>query len=140
MGQKDSNLAAEYNAAIYTTDPFKIGFILNKVIHNPDTAIFVETGKNEYYIFYTGSASIPEEISNVKNFQMQNNENKNRDTNDSVLGSDRWTYEIVKIQRGNFFFTDLCNAINKIRNKSSIRIAVEQGEDVNRNLYFYYKK
>jgi hypothetical protein len=140
MGQIDSNLVAEYNAAIYTADPLKIGFILNKVIHNPDTAIFVETGKNEYYIFYTGSASIPEEDSVVKNFQMQNNESKKIETNDLVSGSDRWTFEMVKIQRGEFFFTDLCNAINKIRNKSSIRIAVEQGEDVDRNLYFYYKK
>lgn len=141
MKQADLNLVAKYEAAIYTNDALKIEFILNKVIHNPDTAIIVEAGKNEYWVFYSGTASIPEEVADFKNFKMENNEIKNIDLpDDSVSNSDRWASEVVNIQRGDFFFTDICNAINKIQNKNSIRIAVKQGEDVNRKLYFYYKR
>ncbi|WP_156062658.1 hypothetical protein [Flavobacterium chilense] len=140
MEQIGLNSKAEYQTAIYTTDPLKIGFILNKVIHNPETSILVETGKNEYWVFYTGNASLPEKDTRIKNFKMQNKESKNiKLEDDSVLGPDRWVSEIVKIQRGDFFFVDICNAINKIRNKNTIRIVVEQGEEVNRKLYFYYK-
>lgn len=141
MGQTDLNLAAEYQTAIYTADPLKIAFILNKVIHNPDTSIIVETGKNEYWVFYTGNASLFPEDASIKIFKTENKESKNiKVHDDSVSGPDRWASEIVKIQRGDFFFTDICNAINKIRNKNTIRIVVEQGEDVNRKLHFYYKK
>lgn len=140
MKHKNLNVAAQYEAAIYTTDVLKIEFILNEVIHNPDTAILVEPGKNEYYVFYTGTASIPEESTHFKSFKMENTQTKNMDLpEDSVSIRGRWISEIVNIQRGNLFFTDICNAINKIRNKNSITIVVEQGEDVNRKLYFYYK-
>ncbi|KAF2516681.1 hypothetical protein [Flavobacterium foetidum] len=141
MKQKDLNVTAKYEAAIYTSDVLKIEFILNKVIHDPDSVILVEPGKNEYYLFYTGTASIPEESVDFKSFKAESSEVKKIDLpKESSTTRDRWTSEVVTIQRGEFFFTDICNAINKIRNKNSIRIAVEQGEDVNRKLYFYYKR
>ncbi|MFB9079309.1 hypothetical protein ACFFLS_01665 [Flavobacterium procerum] len=141
MKQTDLNLAAKYEAAIYTTDPLKIEVILNKVIHNPDTVILVEPIKNEYWLFYTGTASFPEPSADFKSFKVENSEIKNIHlTDDSVSNRDRWTSEVVTIQPGEFFVIEICNAINKIRNKSSIRIAVEQGEGVNRKLYFYYKR
>jgi hypothetical protein len=142
MGQIALNSLSEYSAALYTTDPLKIGFLLNQVIHNPDSAILVEPIKNEYWIFYTGSASFPEEShSDIKHFQIDDKQNENLEiSDDSVSDSDRWFSEIVKIQQGEIFVADIFKAINSIRNKNSIRIAVEQGEGVNRKLHFYYKK
>lgn len=141
MGQITLNGQGEYGEALSTTDPLKIGFLLNKVIHNPDTAILVEPVKNEYWIFYTGGASFPEQDSDLKHFKTEQKQNKGPEvSNDSVADVDHWFSEIVKIEPGVFFFEDICNAINKIRNKNSIRIAVQQGEGVNRKLHFYYKK
>jgi hypothetical protein len=142
MGQIALNTLSEYSAALYTTDPLKIGFLLNKVIHNPDTVILVEPIKNEYWLFYTGNISFPEQShSNIKHFQIEYKQTENLQiSEDSVSDSDRWFSEIVKIQRGELFVGDICEAINKIKYKNTIRIAVEQGEDVNRKLHFYYKK
>lgn len=45
MKEKASNLLNEYSSAIFTSDPIRIGYILNNVIHNPDSAILVEPVK-----------------------------------------------------------------------------------------------
>ncbi|SCY78772.1 hypothetical protein [Flavobacterium anhuiense] len=136
-----SNSFAEYRSALFTSNPFKIGFLLNDVIHNPDSAILVEPVKNEYWIFYTGDASFPEEKHNdIKHFQAEKIQNEVLSINDNSVDTGQWLSEMVKIEPGEFFVPTICAAINKIKNKNSIRIAIEQGEGFNRKLYFYYKK
>jgi hypothetical protein len=142
MKETASNLLSEYTSAIFTSDPVKVGFILNKVIHNPDSAILVEPVKNEYWIFYTGDASFPEEKHNdIKHFLADKSQNGDLSiSNNLVSNGGQWLSEMVKIVPGELFVPTICAAINKIKNKSSIRIAVEQGEGFNRKLFFYYKK
>lgn len=142
MGETASNLLSEYRSALFTSNPLKIGFLLNEVIHNPDSAILVEPVKNEYWIFYTGDASFPEEKHNdIKHFQADKIQDGNLQTGNNLFSKGgQWLSEIVKIEPGEFFVPTICAAINKIKNKGSIRIAVEQGEGFNRKLFFYYKK
>ncbi|WP_369014678.1 hypothetical protein [Flavobacterium anhuiense] len=142
MKEKASNLLNEYSSAIFTSDPIRIGYILNNVIHNPDSAILVEPVKNEYWIFYTGDASFPEEKDNeIKHFLADKTQKVNLSiSNNLVFTRGQWLSEMVKIIPGELFVPTICAAINKIKNKGSIRIAVEQGEGFNRKLFFYYKK
>ncbi|MDP5199808.1 hypothetical protein [Flavobacterium sp. DG2-3] len=142
MGEITSNLLNDYTSALFTSNPYRIAFLLNEVIHNSDSAILVEPIKNEYWIFYTGSISFPEEkLNDIKHFQTEKTQSKNFTVGENLVSNaGKWLSEIVKIEPGEFFVASICAAINKIKNKSSIRIAVEQGEGVNRNLHIYYKK
>lgn len=132
------NTMTDYEGAFITSNPTKIGIILNKVLHNPNSALIIEPIMNEYWVFYYGGASFPiDEDEEINHFQ---NMSPNKENFEGPLDvTDKWFFDILKNDDPATFFFDAMDILNKIRNKNSIRVAVEQPE-IKRKFYIYYKK
>jgi hypothetical protein len=137
MANPTLNNMINYEGAFTTTNPTKIEFILNKILHNPNSALIIEPVINEYWVFYYGGATIPaDKDKEINHFQkvLQNKKNIEID-----LDEDKWVFVIIKFDDPIQFFDDAMGVLNKIKNKSSIKVAIEQPE-VKRKLYINYKR
>lgn len=128
-----------YEGAFTTTNPTKIEIILNKILHNPNSALIVEPIINEYWVFYYGGATFPiDKDEEINHFQRDLLNKKNIEIDLDVV-EDKWIFDIIKFDDPIQFFDDAMGVLNKIKNKSSIKVATEQ-PDVKRKLYINYKR
>lgn len=98
MEQAALNITYSYEGAITTTDPVKIGLVLNTILHNPDTALLIEPNKNEYWIFYAGGVTFPTGESDLKHFKIDKEINEDIEIeDDSISGADRWCQKLLKL-------------------------------------------
>lgn len=138
MEQAALSITYSYEGVITTTDPLKIGLVLNKILHNPDKALLMEPNINEYWIFYAGGVTFPAGDNDLKHFEINKEQNQNIEISDNtVSNADSWLSEIVKVDE--LFMFKISEVLYTIQNKKSIIVAVEQ-PDVKRKLHIYYKK
>jgi hypothetical protein len=127
----------DYEGVLTTTNPTKIGVVLNTILHNPSSALIIEPMLNEYWIFYYGGASFPPILDKDISY-FKKNDMLNERIVTLIPTKDNWIFEIVKFEDTIQFFNDIMNILNTVKNKSSIKIAIEQ-PDKFRKFYIYYK-
>ncbi len=132
-----TNKMTNYEGMFTTTDPTKIDLLLNKILHNPSSALIIEPILNEYWIFYYGGFTFPNEKDlEINHFPNTLSNKEDIETTQDAAGG--WKFDIIKMDDPADFFNDTLAILNKIRNKNSIKIATEQ-PDAKRKFYVYYK-
>ncbi|MFD1256681.1 hypothetical protein ACFQ3S_07720 [Mucilaginibacter terrae] len=126
-----------FEGTIFTYEAEKVAYILNEVLKKPSSALIVEPAKNEYWVFYNGGYTFPQAQDSLKVVDLTVvPENFKASVVEKVKGA-QW--DMVKIEVEPEFLFTINDEFNKIKNLSSIRVAIHQGDDGKRFVHLYYK-